>query len=103
MTIEQFNDKTPDDGAPHTWTDLGLVDGKELARRLKYNGMTSQCRAFMRRLGITPLPGRRDCYDLRHVRACLDRAAGLPANGNNAPADQAPLSLFDMWKSDHAA
>ena len=104
MTIEYHTNKMPPEGSSQTSTDLDIVDGAGLAKQLKYKGMTSQCRAFMRKVGITPMPGRRNCYDLRHVRACLDRAHGLsPAKGDAAPAAPAPVSLFDMWKSQNAA
>lgn len=57
--------------------ELKLIRGEELAKLHGYSGVTSQCRAWWRSLGIKPLPGRKDIYDPRLVRERLDEAGGL--------------------------
>lgn len=87
MTIEHFIIKTPSEGAKATFADITMIKGKQLASSLGYSGVTHQFRAWIASIGIQPLPGRRDCYDPKQVRGCLDVASGIvrPATVMAAP------------------
>jgi hypothetical protein len=77
--------------------ELRLIQGEELAKMHGYSGVTSQCRAWWRSLGIKPVPGRKNIYDPRLVRDRLDQAGGLAvAKLINEPAT---VSLVDQRKA----
>ncbi len=63
-----------------------LMTGKELATTMRYSDVTSAFRAWLKHLGIKPVPGRHDIYDPRHVRHQLDVAQGILQTGLSAPA-----------------
>ena len=65
---------------------IRLITADELARELLFNGPTSAFRAFCKKAGIKPLPGRKDCYDPVAVRHRLNEVQGL---GNNVTAESA--------------
>lgn len=70
--------------------EINLIDGMELARRLGFSGVTSRFRQWLKEVGIKSLPGRKNVYDPRQVRACLDGLSGLDASPD---VISAPVSL----------
>lgn len=75
--------------------DITLIQGGELAQRLGFSGATAQFRAWSKSVGIRPLPGRKNIYDPKQVRACLDKASGLANASEVAP----PASLTALRKA----
>lgn len=57
------------DGAP-----LALITGEELAAAMRYKQVGGAFRKWCQKLGITPVRGRNNLYDPKHVRARLDAA-----------------------------
>ena len=83
-----------------------MISGDDLAARFLFSGKTAAFRAWIKRLGITPLPGRRDVYDPVQIRACLDKAQGLGASlrPETTPVNtNKPVSLVEMWNAKNAA
>lgn len=76
-----------------------LMTGEELARLMRYTGVTSAFRAWLKQLSITPVPGRNDIYDPRHVRRQLDLAQDILSSTSSAPsapgAVEKPLSMTE--------
>lgn len=66
--------------------DITLVPGAALAELLGFSGVTAQFRAWTKSIGIHPLPGRKNIYDPKQVRACLDKASGLEKIGETVSA-----------------
>lgn len=54
-----------------------LITGAELAAMMRYSGVTSAFRGWLKTLGIKSVPGRNDLYDPYHVRHRLDIAQGM--------------------------
>ncbi len=75
--------------------DITLIQGPELAQKLGFSGVTAQFRAWTKSVGIRPLPGRKNVYDPKQVRACLDKASGLAKTGETAR----PASLTAQRKA----
>lgn len=74
---------------------LPLMTGEELAAALRYSGVTSAFRTFIKNLGIQPVPGRINIYDPRHVRHQLDAAHGiLPSD----PGVATPIPMSETEK-----
>lgn len=78
-------------------SEVTLISGAELAKLHGYSGVTSQCRAWWRSLGIRPLPGRKNIYDPRHVRERLNEAGGL--SSATSLSEIAKVSLVDKRKA----
>ncbi len=80
------------DGIP-----LVLLSGEELACAMGYPGLTSAFRAWCRRLGIKPVPGRTNTYDPKLVRARLDAAQGIEASPHPQEVSPTPgLTLVEQ-------
>ena len=56
---------------------INLITSEELAKLLRFDGATGAFRAFCKRTGIKPVPGRKDCYDPVAVREKLNQAQGI--------------------------
>lgn len=78
-------------------SEITLISGEELARLHGYASVTSQCRDWWRKLGIRPLPGRRNIYDPKQVRERLNEAGGLSAAKAVNECDT--VSLVDQRKA----
>ena len=72
---------------------ITLLTTDELAAAFGYSRPNGAFRTFCAGLGIEPVPGRRNRFDPRMVRACLDTAQGLgtAANHTNAPDHEGSL------------
>ena len=57
-----------------------ILTATEAARYLGYPAMTAAFYAYMRTIGIAPLPDRKGAYDRVAIDAALDRASGLVAD-----------------------
>jgi hypothetical protein len=68
-----------------------LMTGEELASLMRYDGVTSAFRDWLRRLSIKPVPGRNGIYDPRHVRHQLDLAQGIIPPAKSKAAEK-PMS-----------
>ena len=53
-----------------------LMTGAELAEVMRYSGVTSAFRGWLKSLDIKSVPGRNDLYDPHHVRHRLNEAQG---------------------------
>ena len=56
---------------------IRLITGKQLAAATGYAGVTAAFRAWCRKSGIYPVPGRPNHYDPKLVRERLDVIQGL--------------------------
>jgi hypothetical protein len=76
-----------------------LMTGAELAAVMRYSGVTSAFRNWLRSLGIKSVPGRSDLYDPQHVRHRLNEAQGIfPPSSKTSEAPEAkpePRSLTE--------
>lgn len=86
---------TPLESALHD--QLHLITGDELAAQLRFSGVTSGFRAWCNRCGIKPVPGRRNLYDPKHVRARLDELQGIAPLTVDFQAP--PLSLTEQRRA----
>ena len=60
-----------------------LITGAELAEILRYSGVTSAFRSWLKFAEIETVPGRKDIYDPHHVRQRLNAVQGiLPHNSH---------------------
>ncbi|SDG52488.1 hypothetical protein [Alloyangia pacifica] len=77
-----------------------LMTGSELAEAMRYSGVTSAFRGWLKSLDIKPVPGRSDLYDPHHVRHRLNEAQGLSLRGFTPPEapteNNEPRSLTEM-------
>lgn len=78
------------DGVP-----LMLMTEVELIGAMRFEGKTRSFRAWCRKLGIRPVPGRTGIYDPKLVRERLDESQCLKAPPPAAVADP-PLSLVEQ-------
>jgi len=66
---------------------IQMMTGDQLAASFLYSGQNAAFHDFRKRLGIQPVPGRRDCYDPIAVREKLNQAQGInsavPAGGRD--------------------
>ncbi len=70
-----------------------LMTGAELAKMMRYSGVTSAFRQSLKMLGITPVPGRNDIYDPLLVRHRLNLAQGMvPRSPDTTASAEKPLS-----------
>lgn len=76
---------------------VSLVSGNDLAKAHGYDGVTAQCRAWWRSMGIRPLPGRKNVYDPVQVRHCLNQQQGLIPKEDER--DAAPTSHVEQRKA----
>lgn len=76
-----------------------LMTGAELAEVMRYSGVTSAFRGWLKTLGIKSVPGRNGLYDPHHVRYRLDVAQGMfprtAATPDASEANTEPMSLTD--------
>lgn len=63
-----------------------LVTAEELAKLLRFERANGSFYAFLRSLGITPVPHRRGVFDPVFVRRRLDELQGLLPPGVSEPA-----------------
>ncbi|WP_146681568.1 hypothetical protein [Thioclava sp. F28-4] len=74
---------------------IWLVTGEELAEAMRFDGVKGAFRKWCKDIGIEPVPGRRNLYDPKLVRARLDAAQGMQTPSANVEA--APtLSLVEQ-------
>lgn len=78
-------------------TPARIVSNDEIARHVGYPRFTEATRKFLRGLGVEPMKGRRDAWDIEAVNRALDRADGVePPN----PVDVDPV---EEWFRDDDA
>lgn len=72
--------------------ELALISGEQLAKLHGYRAVTASCRAWWKSIGVEALPGRKNIYDPRQVRARLDLIAGVQASSAADDADKPSLT-----------
>lgn len=72
--------------------ELALITGEQLAKLHGYSAVTASCRAWWKSIGVEALPGRKNIYDPRQVRARLDLIAGVQASSAADGADKPSLT-----------
>ena len=68
-----------------------MISSHKLATDMGYSGPTSQFRAWLKEMNITPVPGRRGVYDPKLVRARLDAAQRLHEPALSIPVEKTSL------------
>lgn len=73
-------------------SELALISGEQLAKLHGYSAVTASCRAWWKSIGVEALPGRKNIYDPRQVRARLDLIAGVQTGSVGDHTDEPSLT-----------
>ena len=87
----------PEPNPVETPTPARIVSNDAIARHVGYPRFTEATRKFLRGLGVEPMKGRRDAWDIEAVNRALDRADGVETPN---PVDVDPV---EEWFRDDDA